>query len=106
MAITHTRAKEVATFAVDLSNEIKTLLWRIESFLKHNSANSIDWVANPRPDFLNEDVNGNLDGLHFSRLDLGNAIGSIDNIRKTLRNESVTQGDHLGNLEKLAKSDV
>lgn len=106
MALTHLRAKEAAEFAQVLADESKRLLYRIKEFLKHNSSLSIDWAGDPKPAFLNEDVNGNLDGLDFSRTQLANAIGSLDQIRRTFENEVVSQGDHLGNLEFLASADA
>ena len=99
MALTHTRAKEVAEHAAAVSNETKVLLYRITEFLTMNSNQAIDWAAETKPAFLNEDVVGNLDGLHFTRQQLSNAIGSIDTLKTAMDTA-------IGNLNQLAKSDA
>jgi hypothetical protein len=99
MALTHTRAKEVAEHAVAVSNETKVLLYRIAEFLTMNSNQSIDWGAVSKPAYLNEDVAGNIDGTGFTRQQLSNAIGSLDTIKSTL-------DAAIGNLNQLAKSDA
>lgn len=106
MALTHARASEVATFCKAISDEGKRLLYRTKEFLDTNSDLAIDWAADPKPSYLNEDVDGNLDGFGFTRDQVSNAIGSIDNIRKAFENEVVSQGDHIGNLNQLADADV
>lgn len=106
MATTHARAKEVAEFAATLSNETKVLLSRIEEFLRHNTALAIDWAGDPKPAFLNENVDGNLDGLHFTRLEMANAVNSLNQVKVLLTGGAPSQGDYIGNLEKLAKSDA
>ena len=98
MALTHTRAKEVAEHAVAVSNETKVLLYRITEFLTMNSNQSIDW-GGTKPAYLNEDVDGNIDGLGFTRAQLSNAIGSLDTL-KTAMDAAI------GNLNQLAKSDA
>jgi hypothetical protein len=102
MAMTHTRAKEVADEMAEVATAIVELLSRAEKVLDKNSDFSIDWANASKPAFLNEDSATNLDGTKFTRAQLANAIGSIDNFRKYLRNEAVSQGDHLGNLNQLA----
>jgi hypothetical protein len=106
MALTHERAKEVAEHCESLCNEAKALHYRILEFLGSNSNLSIDWAAGSKPNYINEDAGGNLDGLKFSRQQVANAIGSLDQVRALLANNTVTQGDHLGNINQLAKSDV
>ena len=106
MALTHQRAKEVAEHAEAICNEAKALHYRVLEFLATNSNLSIDWAAESKPAYINEDSSGNLDGLHFSRSQLANVIGSLDQLRKCLANEAVTQGDHLGNINQIAKSDA
>lgn len=107
MALTHQRVLEVARSGKSLADKSKALLWQIEEFLNVNSAAAIDWVAGSKPAYINEDSNGNFDGLAFTRAAMANAIGSLDNMRKLLRNQDLSgaQGDHLGNLDQLADAD-
>lgn len=107
MALTHQRALEIAKFGKALADDTKSLLWQIEEFLQANSAAAVDWAAATKPAYINEDSNGNLDGLAFTRAHMANAIGSLDNLRKLLRNADLSgaQGDHLGNLCQLADAD-
>lgn len=106
MALTHARAKEVAEHGAAIANEAKRLYYRLTEFLTMNSNQAIDWAGNPKPSFLNESAEGNLDGLHFTRQQLSNLIGSLDQLRKVFANEAVTQGDHLGNINQVADSDA
>jgi hypothetical protein len=101
MPMAYARANEIARELRDTADEARALLSRIDQILDVNSAAAINWTADPKPAFLTEDADGNLDGLVFSRTDLSNAIFSLDQIRKVLRNQAVSQGDHLGNLLKL-----
>lgn len=105
MGLAHQRVLEVAKFGKSLADQTKSLLWQIEEFLNTNLAVSVDWAASPKPAYINEDSNGNLDGVSFTRQQMANAIGSLDNLRKLLRNEATSQGDHLGNLDQLADAD-
>lgn len=106
MTTTHNRAKQIGEFAVELANEAKALLKRITGFLQHNTALAIDWAGDPKPIALNEDSDGNLDGLHFTRTDMANAINSLNQVKLLLTGQVVAQGDYLGNLEKLARADA
>jgi hypothetical protein len=106
MANTHVRAKEVGDAAVELSNRMKGLLKDVHGLLQHNTALAIDWANETKPAFLNEDADGNLDGLHFTRQEMANALFSLSQFHALLTNQAVSQGDYLGNLEKLAKADA
>jgi len=106
MALTHQRAKEVAEHCEALCNESKALHYRILEFLTSNSNLAIDWAAEAKPAYINEDADGNLDGLRYTRQQVSNAIGSLDQMRAVLANNAVTQGDHLGNINQIAKSDA
>ncbi|UCD57167.1 MAG: hypothetical protein JSV16_15360 [Candidatus Hydrogenedentota bacterium] len=106
MALTHTRVLEVADFCKAVCDEAKELHYRLKEFLDTNSDLAIDWSGDPKPSYINEDASGNLDGRLFTRDHVANAVNSLDNLRKTLDNESVTQGDHLGNVNQLAEADV
>lgn len=103
MALVFERVQEEAAAGVTLARDTATLLTRIQQFLEHNSDQAIDWGAGATPAYIEENAAGNVEGFYFSRQDMSNAIGSLDWVRKLLTNQSMTgsQGDHLGNLNKL-----
>jgi len=103
MALTRVTADREADAIAKVAEEAAHLLTRIQCILDHNSDQAIDWAAGVKPDYIEEDVNGNLVDRTFTRQNVANAIFSLDQIRKTFANEAVTQGDHLGNLNLLAK---
>jgi hypothetical protein len=106
MALSFSRVAEVATHVKTVSDEAKALYARLVELLETNSDLSIDWAAGTLPDYIVEDGDGNIDGFKFSRAEVANVIGSLDNLRKAFANEAVSQGDHLGNLNKVAESDA
>lgn len=103
MAQTHAATVlPLAQEAKAIADQWKALHFRVVKFIETNSDASIDWANGTKPEVINEDVNGNLDGVSFSRTQLANFIGSVDNLRKVAANEAVTTGDHLGNVNQLA----
>jgi hypothetical protein len=103
MALTTQKTKVEANSIEVICTEMTSLLARIEHILEHNSDLSIDWGGDPKPDYIAEDADGNIDGLLYSRAEVSNAIFSLEQVQKTLTNQAITQGDHLGNLNKLAR---
>jgi hypothetical protein len=61
-------------------------------------------TCQPVPSYMDLEANGNLKDRTFTPQEVSNAIGSLDWVRKLLTNQAMTgsQGDHLGNLNKLA----
>lgn len=108
MAVEHSEALALAIEIKNRAEAAKKLFWDLKETLRHNSALSIDWANVTKPEFLNEDSDGNLDGTGFTRSELANAIGSLNWIQVLLDNGDLSgaQGDHLGNLEKLARTNV
>lgn len=104
MQLNSTISKAEAEALAAVCNEATSLLARINQMLEHNSDLAIDWNAAETPAYIAETA-GNITGLNFARTDVGNAIGSLDWIRKLLTNQSMagSQGDHLGNLNKLSR---
>lgn len=96
MALTHMRALEVAAEAKALADVLKSTYSFAKDFVATNSHLSIDWAANPKPAFLNEDAAGNLDGAEFTRAQISNAIGTFAAFIDLM------DGGHLGNLSHLA----
>lgn len=105
MALTNARASATADAVADVANQAATLLALIDQLLEFNSDQAIDWGAAQTPAYIDEDAAGNLVGKQFSRQDVSNVIGSLDWVRKLLTNQSMagSQGDHLGNINKLVR---
>lgn len=104
MAQSADRTRITAASIETVCTEAVALLAKINTLLEHNSDVSIDWNGDPKPAYIDEDANGNINGLYFSRSQVSNAIFSLDQIRNTLTNQTVTQGDHLGNLNQLSRA--
>lgn len=98
MALTHTRALELAELLGAQATEFLDLYGRMQGLLAHNSALSIDWANASKPAFLNEDAAGNLDGLDFTRAQVANALGTFAAVQELLDN------GHRGNLELIARA--
>lgn len=103
MSLTFERVLETADTATVLANEAGALLAKIDRFLAYNSDQAIDWNGDPLPSYITEDADGNLNGRRFSRADVSNVVFSLEQISKVLTNQTITQGDHLGNLNKLSQ---
>lgn len=102
MALQHDRVVELGDACRQLAERTQELLADVEKFLDQNSHLSIDWGAGQTPAYINEEVNGNLSGRTYSRQQVANAIFSLLQVVNVLNNQSVNQGDHLGNLNQLA----
>lgn len=98
--LTNLRAAELAAQAKELADRAKILLADAETFLDTNSDLSIDWTT--PGSYIDVDVDNNMNGLGFEPADVSNAITSFDQLKNLFRNSAVTQGDHLGNINKLA----
>lgn len=70
-------------------------------------------TVNPVPDYIVEETNGtgNMLGRAFDRVQVSNAVGTLNLVRRILLNQDVTglmtlaaPGDNLGNLNALAKA--
>jgi len=104
MALTEDIVTVEAQAIKSVCDEAAAMLQRIHSALEHNADLAIEWTADPKPDYIAEDPDGNLSSLNFSRAEVSNAIYSLSLIRSLLTNQDMdgTQGDHLGNINKLA----
>lgn len=105
MALEYTAVQREATAIEDVSNQLASLLATIDQLLEHNSDLAIDWGAGSTPAYISEAANGNLQGKTYTRQEVSNAIGSLDWVRKLFTNQVMTgsQGDHLGNINKLTR---
>lgn len=103
MALVHETVLTVADATQSVCESVAYLLTRIDWLLEHNSDMSIDWGAVETPAYITEDDKGNIYGRYCTRQNVANAIGSLDQIRKLLTNQAVTQGDHLGNVNLVSR---
>lgn len=103
MALTRIVADAEADAVATICEEVTALLTRINWLLEHNSDLSIDWAADPKPAYIEEDAAGNLVDRRFSRQNVANAIGSLAQMRALLTGSAASQGDHLGNLNLMAR---
>lgn len=104
MALSTDVSKLEASAVETVCTELAVLFAKVNTILEHNSDLSIDWAAGSLPAYIAEDPDGNIDGLRYDRTSVANAIGSLDQVRKLMTNQAVTQGDHLGNINKLARA--
>lgn len=102
MALTYQRAKEVAANAKALATQIKRLHRDAKALLATNSHLQLDWGAQDTPDYITEDEDGNLTDFRFSRTQISNVLGSLDQFVNLMDNKAATQGDHLGNINQVA----
>jgi hypothetical protein len=102
MALSVDGSKSEAQAIAQVCTELAAVLAKADVILEHNSDISIDWAASELPAYIAEDASGNLNGLLFDRASVANAIGSLAQFRNLMTNQAVTQGDHLGNINKLA----
>jgi SAM-dependent MidA family methyltransferase len=104
MPLQNSTVQAEADAIANIANRTAKLLADLHKVLEHNSDLAIDWGAGSTPAYITEEANGNLSGRTFTRQEVANAIGSLDWVRKLLTNQTMTgsQGDHLGNLNKLA----
>lgn len=98
MANSTARTVAVANTCSQLAEQLVDLYAKINDFLEYNSDQAIDWAAGSTPAYIPEDGDGNIDGLTFSRQAVANAIGTLAQFRNLLTNQTVSEGDHLGNL--------
>lgn len=108
MALTSTISSTEAQAIKTVCDSVAQMLLVIDSALEHNSDLAIDWAAAEKPAYIDEDAAGNISGQPYSRADVANAIGSLNWIRSLLKNQNMTgsQGDHLGNINKLASPGI
>lgn len=102
MAVAYDRASDVVREQSEIAKQMQLLLLRVQNFIHINQTTNVDWGATPAPSVLVEDANGNLEGFQFSRQDVANGVFSMLQYVNLMTNQTVTQGDHLGNLDKLA----
>jgi hypothetical protein len=88
---------KTAKATASMSRRALDFLKDLDQVLKENSTFAIDWgnVETP-PLKLEVDADGNIQGLHFSRFRIANAIGTLATLKASV-DES-----HLGNLRYLA----
>lgn len=86
-----------------LATEFTALMGKVRAQLGHNSDQAIDWGAQSTPAYIEEDADGNINGLNYSRQNIANLIGSFDQVRALLDGETPSTGDHLGNFNNISR---
>ena len=103
MALTSAVTNQVAGGLANVCSELAEVLAKIGVILEYNSDMAIEWSAAETPAYIVEDENGTISGCTYSRTDVSNVVFSLDQVRKLLTNQATTQGDHLGNINKLSR---
>jgi len=83
------------------ANDFKLSLTKGGAVIELTTTGAGTLTAFPMPDYITEDANGNLSGRTFTKAAVSNVVGSFDQFDRMMTNLSVTQGDHLGNLNQL-----
>ena len=81
------------------------LLADIRDFVEFNSDQAIDWAGDPTPSYisLDADASGNLEGRNYTPGAVANLIGSFSAIQTLVTAGTPSTGDHLGNLNVIAR---
>ena len=103
MALTFEKVLREAEAIESMANEVVAMHSRIKQLIAHNSDLAIDWNAVELPAYITEDAAGNILGMLYSRAAVSNTIFSLLQLSNVLENETVVEGDHLGNFNALAK---
>ena len=102
MAINREKVESLGDAIREVAEEVARLYPRIVWVLEQNSDNSIDW--NSAIECVPDDAtSGNLDSRPYSRAEVSNAIFSLQQIQFLLTSQAITQGDHLGNINKISR---
>ena len=105
MALNSRRVLEMADDIERSSDALKVAAASLEKTLETNTSLAIDWTGDPKPKYIEEDDDQNIAGKNYDRQQVANAIFSLEQVLKALTNQVITQGDHLGNLNQVAKVD-
>lgn len=104
MALSFGGTRSEAQAISQICTELAAVLAKADVILEHNSDLSIDWAAQTLPAYITEDADGNISGLLFDRASVANAIGSLAQFRNLMTGQVVSEGDHLGNINKLSNA--
>lgn len=102
MALTYDRVKLEVDAFLEMCDRTNHFFTDVQRLLQHNSDQAIDWNATGRPAYIDEDGFGNLAGYQFTRQNIGNAIGSLQQFLNLMTNKTVFEGDHLGNINQIS----
>lgn len=103
MALQFSKVLAEANALEEIANDLATVYSKAVQFLEHNSDVIIDWSAGGTPAYISEEANGNILGKDYTRQQVANLIGTLSQLKNLMSNAAVTQGDHLGNLNLIAK---
>jgi hypothetical protein len=111
--LTRSQVDEMAKEWATLARSALKLRSAIADAVKKNEALSVPWTgwtlptdevpepANPKPDCIQLDALGNIQGMHGTPSDYANLIYSLQQIQAVLDGGVPAQGNHGGNLYKV-----
>ena len=108
MALNSRRTLEMADDIERACNIVKEALTHIERVLQTNSDLAIDWAGDPKPEYIVEDDpvvsgdRGNLSGKNYDRIEVSNSLFSLQQVSNVLNDQTISTGDHIGNINKVA----
>lgn len=103
MALSTDVTKFQANAIEQVCTELAVVLAKINFIVEHNSDLSIDWAGDPKPAYITEDADGNIESLRYDRASVANAIGSLNAVKTLIEGGTPSTGDHLGNINKLSR---
>lgn len=91
----------VARQAKELADSIKALYGRASALKRHIVARGYNFTADQT--YIDIGPDDNIVGTDFSRADLNAALTAMDQFVRAMSNQTITQGDHIATIEKLAQ---
>lgn len=107
MAKTHANFLEQANKLKDVLKSLQDA-WLLDMRKLLNTHTGVDYSdagAGTKPAYLNEDANGNIDGLDFTRNDYISGIVLLTQLEALFTNNAVTEGDYKSTLARIAASE-
>lgn len=83
-------------------------MWLLDMRKLLNTHTGVDYSAAgdvSKPSWLNEDANGNIDGLDFTRQNYVSGVVFLQQVEALLTNNTVTEGDYKSTLASIAASE-
>jgi hypothetical protein len=98
MALTAQTVTDIARRVKAARDHTKDLRAEILRLCEESTNLGIAWSATPRPEYIPESADGNLDGLTFTRSDVDQALSVLNAVRTAIE----TGGTFVPALDKLA----
>ena len=98
MALTAQHVTTMASRAKQARDHVKTLREEILRLCEENTNLGIGWSADPKPAYIPESADGNIDGASYPRHDVDQVFSVLNAIRVAME----TGGTFIPALDKLA----